>query len=364
MIDKKKFELTRNFYTVDQVASEIADRFALRQFETKRFDFGDGIIINDLPDMDDIEKVIRKSMEKAVIEGNRISEENKKQVELFFNQFLPRGKKKRVHINIEGNIIGIKTEDMDIASARSSELDRDTSIFISEDFEDELTEENVFVIKDFQKRYKDSEGQLMMDFADVELPDYVRQLIKTKPLYVVNTSMFKIPLNLVIVSHSPECNFVFKLIEHAKYIDAWVKSRDVGFYSLSYEFWKGGKDRVRRSFNPDFFIRTDLQNYMDKLTEENPNINLRKLRELEDQGIKEIIRVVEIKSDEDQEEITRAKERFGKDHFQNVNNRLREVNPVDLPEDFQTSTAQYYIFDLLRPENYSTWFNNLRRGIL
>jgi type III restriction enzyme len=364
MIDRKRFALTRNFYTIDQVAGEIADRFALRQFETKHFDFGDGIVVDDLPDRETIEKVIRKAMEKAGIESSRLSENNKKVIELFFNQFLPRGKKKRVHVNIEGDLIGIKTLDMDMASARTSELDRDTSIFVSEDYEEELTDENEFVIKDFQKRTKETEGQLTMDFAGTEGSEYIRPLIKSKPLYAVNTSMLKTPLNLVIVSHGPERDFVFKLVEHSKYIDAWVKSRDVGFYSLSYEFWKAGKDRIRRSFNPDFFIKINLQHYMDKLSEDNPHADLSKLRELEDRGIKEIIRVVEIKSDEDQEEITRAKERFGKDHFENVNNRLRQVNPIDLPEDFQSNITQYYTFDLLRPESYSLWFNNLRKGIL
>ena len=364
MIDKKRFALTRDFYTVDQVASEIAGRFALRQFESKHFDFGDGIVVNDLPEHADIEKVIRKAMEKAGIEGNRLSENNKKVIELFFNQFLPKGKKKRVHVNVEGDLIGIKTLDMDMASARSGELERDASIFMSEDYESELKDENEFVIKDFQKRHKEIEGQMMMDFAGTEESDYIRPLIKARSLYAVNTSMFKTPLNLIIVSHGPERDFVFKLVEHSKYIDSWVKSRDMGFYSLSYEFWKGGKDRVRRSFNPDFFIKINLHRYMDKLLEDNPSVDLHKLRELQDKGIKEIIRVVEIKSDEDQEEVTRAKERFGKDHFDNVNNRLRQTNPIDLPEDFQDTIAQYYTFDLLRPEIYSAWFNNLKRGII
>ena len=364
MIDKKRFALTKNFYTIDQIAGEIADRFAIRQFESKHFDFGDGIVINDLPDRDDIEKVIRKAMEKAGIEGSKISENNKKRIELFFNQFLPKGKKKRVHVNVEGDINGIKTNGMDMASARTSELDRDTSIFVSEDYEEELKDENEFVIKDFLKRTKEFEGQLTMDFAGTEESEYVRSLVKSRPLYAVNTSMFKTPLNLVIVSHGPERNFVFKLVEHSKYIDSWVKSRDMGFYSLSYEFWKGGKDRVRRSFNPDFFIKINLQHYLDKLAEDGNSANLKKLRELQDRGIKEIIRVVEIKSDEDREEITRAKERFGTDHFESLNERLGVVNPIDLPEEFQNITAQYYTFDLLRPEMYSSWFSNLKRGIV
>ena len=174
--------------------------------------------------------------------------------------------------------------------------------------------------------------------------------------------MFKTPLNLVIVSHGPERDFVFKLIEHAKYMDAWIKSRDMGFYSLSYEFWKGGKDRVRRSFNPDFFIKINLQNYIDRLLSDNPNIDVSKLHELQDGGIKEIIRVVEIKSDEDQEEITRAKDKFTKEHFKNVNHRLKETNRFDLPKEFQDSKDQYYIFDLLTPETYNAWFRDLRNG--
>jgi hypothetical protein len=33
-------------------------------------------------------------------------------------------------------------------------------------------------------------------------------------------------------------------------------------HSIDYEYWKCGKDRVRGSFNPDFFIRIDLDDYV------------------------------------------------------------------------------------------------------
>lgn len=364
MIDKKKFELSRKFYTLDQIVVEITDRFAARQFESKHFDFGDGIIVDDLPDRKDIERVICAAMQKYGIEGNKLSEENKKQIDLFFNQFLPRGNKKRVNVKIEGDITGIKTNDMDMWSVRSGELEKYTSIFISEDYESELKDENKFVIKDYQNRHKDIPDQLTLDYTATEETEYIRQLIKGSPLYVINTSMLKTPLNLVIVSHKPERDFIFKLIDHGKYIDSWIKSRDMGFYSLSYEFWKGGKDRMRRSFNPDFFIKINLQHYMDKLSSDNPVRDLKKLRELEDNGIKEIIHAVEIKSDEEQDEITRAKEKYSIDHFNNVNRRLREVNPVDLPEEFQNSTSQYYTFNILTPDKYDGWFSKLRSGNL
>ena len=88
------------------------------------------------------------------------------------------------------------------------------------------------------------------------------------------------------------------------------------------------------------------------------------LKVSEDQGIKEIIRVVETKSDEDQEDVTRAKERYGKEHLENANNQLRANNPFDLPEDYRGNAYQHYHFDLLRPEKYGIWFDNIKRGIL
>ena len=59
---------------------------------------------------------------------------------------------------------------------------------------------------------------------------------------------------MVIVSHEPERHFIFRLIEHSKWISSWIKSADREFYSLEYEYWKGEKDRVRRPFSPDFLL--------------------------------------------------------------------------------------------------------------
>lgn len=363
LISERRFELKKDFYTLDQIASEIADRFAMRQFEEKHFDFGDGFVLEDLPGFDDIERVIVAAMEKAGIKERKLAEENKKAIELFFNQFLPRGTKKRVLVNVEGNVLPIYSLNMDTSSIRSSEIEKYRSVFISEDYLSELGEENQFVIHDLQAKYKRNKRQLSLFQVDSFKSEYVRQLIGEIRLYVVNTSLFKTPQNLVIVSHDPERDFVFKLIDNANYIDSWIKSRDMGFYSLSYEFWKGGKDRVRRSFNPDFFIKIDLSKYITKISGNGNKDALKKLYVLQDQGIKELMRVVEIKSDEDQEDITRAKERDGKEHFERLNKRLLEINPFDVPEDFRTNKGQHYTFDLLRPETYNNWFLKLKEGI-
>ena len=75
-----------------------------------------------------------------------------------------------------------------------------------------------------------------------------------------------------------------------------------------------------------------------------------------------IVRVVEIKSDEDQEEVTRAKDRYGKEHFERLNRVLSTTNPIDIPEECRQHMNQYYTFDLLTPERYGGWFNSLKKG--
>jgi type III restriction enzyme len=366
LLDQKIFNLSKEFYTLDEIASKISDRFKNHQFENKYFDFGNSVIIDKLPGFDDIKKVIEFAMKNSGFKDDKLSKNNSKKIDLFFNQFLPQGTKKIKKINIDGNFKEVKTENMDASSVRSGELDKYTSIFISEDYQQELEEENKFVIDYLGKRFKKRPtDQLTLDyFIPQEKSDYFRQLIKDKPLFVVNTSVLKTPQNLVILSHEPERLFVFNLIKNAKYITSWIKSRDMGFYSIDYEFFKGGKDRTRRSFNPDFFIKINLEGYIDRLISNNPEINLTDLHQLQDKGINNIIRAVEIKSDEDQEEVTRAKEKWGKDHFKRLNEKLRSANPIDFSDEFQDDVSTLYTFELLRPMDYDLWFSNLQKGVI
>ena len=78
---------------------------------------------------------------------------------------------------------------------------------------------------------------------------------------------------MVRLSSHGETLFVFGLLENARYIDAWVKSRDMGFYAIEYEYFRKGKDRTRGSFNPDFFIRIDMDRYISLLTEEGDRLH-------------------------------------------------------------------------------------------
>jgi type III restriction enzyme len=356
----KRFKLSKDFFTVDQIVLDVERRFKNTAFESSHFDFGDGIVLEQVPGRTEIEQIIDRAMARTGIKGDRLSLENRQQIDLFFNQFLPKGKKKVVREHIEGEIEGIRTTEMQQTSTRAGSLDHDTSVFISEDYENELDEQNLFILRELTR----SKKQLSLDETWLTTagfnPEYIRQLVPFKHLYAVNPSLFRTPQDLVILHHQPEQQFVFRLIEDSRYVNTWIKSPDRDFYSLDYEYWKGGKDRVRRFFNPDFFIRIVIRHCLLRIPQEAPA--LERLRQLEDQGIEEVILVVEIKSDDDQSEETRAKDQYAREHFKALNSRLREVNPADLPEHLRYSIHQQYIFYVLRPADYPQWFGHLRTG--
>lgn len=92
--------------------------------------------------------------------------------------------------------------------------------------------------------------------------------------------------------------------------------------------------------------------------------HLEPLRNLQDDGIEYLIRVVEIKSDDDQDEATPAKADYARAHFEKVNMKLRATNIGDIEKPYRRDAAQHYTFDLLTPNQYAHWFARLRRGEL
>jgi type III restriction enzyme len=119
---------------------------------------------------------------------------------------------------------------------------------------------------------------------------------------------------------------------------------------------------VRHSFNPDFFIKINIDDYISMLETKGHLDHLQAFQNLQDEGIETIIRVVEIKSDDDTDETTPAKADYAKTHFETLNNKLQTVNIADIPKQYRADAKQYYTFDLLKPDDYAGWFNNLRQG--
>lgn len=75
---------------------------------------------------------------------------------------------------------------------------------------------------------------------------------------IANKYEFKTPLNLVIADSKPEARFIEMLTnkDTALFIDKWIKSAHVGFYSINYSWRSESHHSKISNFNPDFFIVT------------------------------------------------------------------------------------------------------------
>ena len=128
------------------------------------------------------------------------------------------------------------------------------------------------------------------------------------------------------IHSEPERKFVEKLIANSDLIDAWIKSRDTGFYSIDYS-WRKGEHPKQAKFNPDFFIK--LGN---------------KIIVIE---IKEDALISKIKENGDLAKETRAKYKYAIEHFQKLNNLQDE---------------QIYYFSFLTPADFDNFFGVLRKN--
>ena len=106
---------------------------------------------------------------------------------------------------------------------------------------------------------------------------------------------------------------------------AWVKSRDRNFYSIEYTYRIGSHQR-QREFNPDFIIKCIVNKRV-------------------------IYLVIEIKADGDNSIENKAKYKYGKKHFDELNERLKEAN-----------IKEEYIFHFLSPKDYHVFFKYIQEA--
>lgn len=88
-IDSKNTLIHYNTYTVDEVVNKIINELKLREWEGKILKLPNGDYSKDkLPPKDELKSIIRKSMEKVGIKGDRLIEKNKLKIESSFNTLL------------------------------------------------------------------------------------------------------------------------------------------------------------------------------------------------------------------------------------------------------------------------------------
>ncbi len=275
-------------YTAEEIAQIVHNRY-------KSWDMDESTNYAQEHPLDKILPIIKNSLEQR---GNLINEKGRQRILQAFG-VIKRKKSKSLRYKVEAeNIFKINTLDIKRSSLGIGALRRDGSIFYDNYSVSNSDEEDRKLLKE------------LLD--DENLPRYALQRVE-------NAFNFKTPLNTVFASYKPERDFIKRLVreENAKKIDAWIKSPDVGFYSLEYS-WQKGTHPKQGSFNPGFFIK-----------------------------IGNDILVVEIKADEDISSENRAKLKYAREHFNRVNNLQSEYR---------------YYFKFLSPQSYDLFFQYLREG--
>jgi len=297
-----------NTYTVDEVVNKIYEEFSTREWEGKILKLTEGEYTkNELPPRDVIKNIIKKSMERVGIKGDRLVEKNRQKILQAFGTLLRKKGKTIVNVRKINEPIPVNTLGMDKETMAVGNLRHGYTVFYSDNFENEVSED----IKEIIKMVKEDES----------LPKSAEKEI--------NQFLFKTPLDLVFTNGGPERKFVEHLCkkDNVEKIHCWIKSRDKGFYSIEYS-WRKGEHPEQQTFNPDFFIKI----IKDEI---------------------EYIIIVEIKEDNDDSDENKAKLRWAKKHFEDLNGELKKAN-----------IKQKYIFHFLSPCSYSEFFEYLRDGRL
>lgn len=234
-----------------------------------------------------------------------LTEENKNRIERAFDVLKREATGTTIIKRVSQTPYIIKTQDIPAESAKVSEFLKNKAM----------------VYEETSVKLSKKEDRELIEEASNEAP-------RKNVIIIENKYLFKCPLNVVILSHNNEREFARHLAmpEYAQKIDAWIKSVDRGFYDIPYTYRKG-THQVWAKFNPDFFIR-----------------------------IGKDILVVEIKSDEDITEENKAKLKYAKIHFEELNKKQKKfkyyfkfLSPQDFPQ----------FFEAIKSGNYAKYKSNL-----
>lgn len=301
-----EYDIKLRTKTIDEVLDKIFREFSLRDWETKILGLGDNVVYSreNLPPRDKIEAIIRKSMKTAGITGDVLIEDNAKAIFTAFSTLF-RARSKTVINSIKS------TEFIDVNTSEMRDETRGISSFRSDSM--------LFYTNKYRKEMPTDEQKAIIE-AFVEDDSFPRRAYSE-----INHNDFKTPLNTVIATAEPEYQFLKKYLlknENAQKIQAWVKSRDMGFYSIEYSYKQHSHTKVG-TFNPDSII---------------------KLAKKYDTYL-----FIEIKDNGDNSVENKGKNKAAKEHFKRLNEKLSA-----------NGKNEKYIFHFLSPNDYEIFFKYLR----
>ena len=298
VIKTKTTVIQKDVLTVDEVVKKIIETFKTRDFEAKiRFPKGEYDKEN-LPPENEIKDIIIASMRPVGIKSGLLVEENALRIFQAFQTIFRKRMASAKFEKVAQTPKLISTKQIEKESVAVGAIKHGSTVFYTENFKDECKNGMIDILQDIAN--------------DDNLP---RSASKE-----VNPYYFKTPVNVVLTKLEPERKFVETLVNSnlCDKLEAWIKSRDMGFYSVEYS-WRKGEHPTQGSFNPDFFLK-----------------------------LGENIVVVEIKSDGDDSEENKAKYRWTKKHFEDLNEELKK-----------SKIKQKYFFHFLSPASYSEFMEYL-----
>lgn len=310
---EKNYEIDFVSSSVEEVLDKLYIEFEIRSWEGRILKLGDTEYTKDhLPPREEIEAIIRKSMERVGIRGEQIVEKNVYRILNAFSTLLRKTKKTVVQTVVTDVPFRISTRDMNKYSYSLSNFKSGSSAFYSSDWETEIKDpEQVKILEEI--------------IEDDMLPKRAAKEI--------NVYQFKTPLDVVVTSQNPEMKFVDALcrVSAAGVVSSWVKSRDRDFYPIQYALKYGGRESKTRTyshkqFNPDFFLKIEKTDM-------------------------EYIVAVETKEDGDVSDVNLAKYKAAKRHFAELNEKLAAAG-----------ISQRYLFHFLSPVSYPEFFAYLKDG--
>ena len=217
------------------------------------------------------------------------------------------------------DILQVDVMTLPASSVSEDQLRGATTVFYTADAAEGITETDERSLwLDWQKKRAAAEMVHVDEIA--HLP---------KALRPVDPSAFKCSTNLLVARYKPERQFVEHLFAHADLFDAFFKNADSGFYAFPYSFKSSLHATTHaktENFNPDFFLKL---------------------------AGRDIVLVVEIKSDGDDDNRNRAKLRDAKEHFNQLNERLEAGG-----------MPWRYHFYFLSPADYGLFFAAVGEGRL
>ncbi|WP_284653158.1 DEAD/DEAH box helicase family protein [Flavobacterium terrisoli] len=307
-VRSKNTLITYNTYTVDWIVNKIHDELKIREWEGVILKLPAGSYSKEnLPPKSVLNEVIRNSMTKVGILGDRLIEKNMLKILSSFNTLLRKSGKttvyeRKVKVPFQINTSNISRETIAVGNLRHN-----STVFHSNDFMNDLKSDAADILN-----------------AVIEDETFPKSSSKS-----ISSYLFKTPLDVVFTKAEPERRFVEKLckLENSEKIEAWLKSKDSGFYSIEYSMTSvAGKHSKNLHFNPDFLIKLPT----------------------DDDGITNYV-IVEIKADSDLSLENKAKLKYGRLHFETLNKELKTLN-----------IKEKYHFHFISPNSYDVFFDYLR----